>query len=195
MPELMRRPALSVRQQIRLRRDLESHCRSQFPLASVKRNKLHRAQRFRRGNVALFRSERLLLALQENHIWENAITGDAPGARFHIGPLYPFVPSFGFLRTLFLQLQNRDKEFLPLAFGQCADLFKQFNRAHNDKLADFSTNDKQKQLHVAAVLLFVLPAKLLTANTCYRVADFPQLCINLTVTGMPSSPLKKAVFL
>jgi hypothetical protein len=37
----------------------------------------------------------------------------------------------------------------------------------------------EKQQHVAALLPFVLPAKSLTINTCCRVADFLDQCVNL----------------
>jgi hypothetical protein len=42
---------------------------------------------------------------------------------------------------------------------------------------------RQKEQHVAAVLLFVLPAKSLTINTCCRVANFPDQASHLALRG------------
>jgi hypothetical protein len=47
-----------------------------------------------------------------------------------------------------------------------------------DRIADKLVIRGQKELHVADLLLFVLPVKLLTINTCCRVADFSDLCVN-----------------
>jgi hypothetical protein len=42
----------------------------------------------------------------------------------------------------------------------------------------FAMARQEKQLHVAALLPFVLPAKSLTIKDVADVADFPDLCIN-----------------
>jgi hypothetical protein len=47
-------------------------------------------------------------------------------------------------------------------------------------LGHWLVSASQKEQHVADLLLFVLPAKSLTINICCRVADFLDLCINLS---------------
>src|SRR6185503_8214657 len=68
--------------------------------------------------------ERRFLALEQNEIGKYAVTEDALGSRLHVRPLYPLFPSAGSAGCLFLQRQNGQHKFLPLAPGQCLDLLE-----------------------------------------------------------------------